>query len=95
MGAEMEPGGGFNCAYRRNGADNLFVFLHTHRHWRRVKVTDPRIQLNFARRMRELVNVDYPGAPFIRVVTDNLNRFGPGVLRHAPRSRSEPSSEPG
>src|SRR6202521_5239851 len=60
----------YDCEYRRNGTVNLFVFLAAHRPWRRVKVTDRRTNQDFAECMRELVDIDYPDAPIIRVVMD-------------------------
>ena len=73
----------FDCEYRRNGTINLFVFMDAHRPWRRVKVTDRRTNQDFAECMRELVDVDYPGAPIIRVVMDNLSTHSAGALYDA------------
>jgi len=73
----------YDCEYRRNGTVNLFVFLDAHRPWRRVKVTDRRTNQDFAECMRELVDVDYPDAPIIRVVMDNLSTHSAGALYDA------------
>src|SRR5476651_2506136 len=73
----------YDCEYRRNGTVNLFVFLDAHRPWRRVKVTDRRTNQNFAECMRELVDIDYPDAPIIRVVMDNLSTHSAGALYDA------------
>jgi transposase len=73
----------FDCEYRRNGTVNLFVFMDAHRPWRRVKVTDRRTNQDFAECMRELVDVDYPDAPIIRVVMDNLSTHSAGALYDA------------
>jgi len=70
----------YDCEYRRNGTVNLFVFLDAHRPWRRVKVTDRRTNQDFAQCMRELVDLDYPDAPTIRVVMDNLSTHSAGAL---------------
>src|ERR1700730_15881085 len=70
----------YDCEYRRNGTVNLFVFLDALRPWRRVKVTDRRTNQDFAECMRELVDIDYPDAPIIRVVMDNLSTHSPGAL---------------
>src|SRR6202790_695960 len=70
----------YDCEYRRNGTVNLFVFLDAHRPWRRVKVTDRRTNQDFAECMRELVDIDYPDAPIIRVVMDNLSAHSAGAL---------------
>src|SRR5271168_2630027 len=73
----------YDCEYRRNGTVNLFVFLDAHRPWRRVKVTDRRTNQDFAECMRELVDIDYPNAPVIRVVLDNLSIHSTGALYDA------------
>jgi transposase len=70
----------YDCEYRRNGTVNLFVFVNAHQPWRRVKVTDRRANQDFAECMRELVDVDYPDAPIIRVVMDNLSTHSAGAL---------------
>ena len=48
--------------YRRNGTVNLFVAVDAHRRWRKVTVTDQRTARDYAKRLRELVDVDYPDA---------------------------------
>src|SRR6266404_6012518 len=73
----------YDCEYRRNGTVNLFVFLDAHRPWRRVKVTDRRTNQDFAECMRELVDIDYPDVPIIRVVMDNLSTHSAGALYDA------------
>jgi transposase len=66
--------------YRRNGTANLFIFLDAHRPWRHVKVTEQRTAAEFARCMRDLVDVHYPNANRIRVVMDNLSTHRPKNL---------------
>ena len=73
----------YDCEYRRKGTANLFVFLDAHRSWRKVKVTDQRTARDFARCMRELVDLDYPKAKLIRVVLDNLSTHSAGALYQA------------
>ena len=70
----------YDYEYRRHGAVNMFVFLDAHRPWRRVKVTDRRTNQDFAHCMRELVDVDFPDAPVVRVVMDNLSTHTPGAI---------------
>ena len=48
-----------------------------------MKVTDRRTNQDFAECMRELVDVDYPDAPIIRVVMDNLSTHSAGALYDA------------
>jgi DDE superfamily endonuclease len=66
--------------YRRNGTVNLFVTVDAHRAWRKVTVTEQRTARDYAKRLRELVDVDYPDAECIRVVQDNLSTHTPGSL---------------
>ncbi len=69
--------------YRRCGTLNLFVAVDAHRPWRKVSVTQKRTAQDYAERLRELVDVDYPGATCIRVVQDNLSTHTPGALYEA------------
>jgi transposase len=66
--------------YRRCGTVNLFVVMDVHRPWRKVTVTERRTAQDYAERLRELVDVDFPGATCIRVVQDNLSTHTPGSL---------------
>ena len=66
--------------YRRNGTLNLFVAVDAHRPWRKVSVTERRTAQDYAERLRELVDVDFPDAACIRVVQDNLSTHTPGAL---------------
>jgi len=59
--------------YRRKGTANIFMAVEPRGGWRRVTVTERRTKLDFAAEMKQLVDVDYPGAERIRVVLDNLN----------------------
>ena len=59
---------------------NLFVFVNAHRPWREVKVTEQRTRYDFARCMRDLVDVHYPHARRIRVVLDNLSTHREAAL---------------
>src|SRR3954463_1939287 len=73
----------FDYEYRRAGTVNLFVLVDAHRPWRKVTVTQQRTALDFARCMRELVEVDHPQAERVRVVLDNLSIHTPGALYEA------------
>lgn len=70
----------YDYEYRRNGTLNLFVFLDAHRPWRHVKVTDRRTANDFAKCMRDLVDVHFPQAECIRVVLDNLSTHSVAAL---------------
>ncbi len=73
----------YDYEYRRNGTVNLFVILDVHRPWRKVKVTERRAAEDYAQCMRELVDVHYPDAEYIRVVQDNLSTHSAGALYQA------------
>jgi len=66
--------------YCRNGTLNLFVAVDAHRPWRKVSVTERRTGQDYAERLRELVDVDFPEAECIRVVQDNLSTHTRGSL---------------
>jgi hypothetical protein len=70
----------YDYEYSRKGTVNLFVFLDAHRSWRTVKVTNQRTAADFARGMRDLVDIHYSHAALIRVVMDNLSTHTPGAL---------------
>lgn len=59
--------------YERNGTVNLFMAFEPLAGRRRVTVTDRRTKVDFARVIRELVDVQYPTAEKIVLVMDNLN----------------------
>src|SRR6202023_482173 len=73
----------YDYEYRRNGTVNLFVVLDVHRPWRKVKVTERRAAEDCARCMRDLVDIHYPHAEYIRVVKDNLSTHSAGALYQA------------
>ena len=52
---------------------NLFLTREPRRGWRHLAITQQRTMQDFARQMRWLVDEDYPDAPVIRLVLDNLN----------------------
>ena len=69
--------------YVRNGTVNVFMFIDVNRPWRCAKVTDQRTCIDFAKCMRDLVDVHYPEAQRIRVVLDNLSVHSAGALYQA------------
>ena len=70
----------YDYEYRRNGTVNLFVLLDVHRPWRKVKLTERRAAKDYAKCMRDLVDIHYPDAETIRVVQDNLSTHSAGAL---------------
>jgi transposase len=73
----------YDYEYRRNGTVNLFVVLDVHRPWRKVKVTERRAAEDYAQCLRDLVDVHYPDAEYIRLVQDNLSTHSAGALYQA------------
>ena len=69
------PGVGmaYDYEYERNGVSNLFMLFAPLEGWRRVEVTDQRTKADWARVVRQLVDVDYPDKDRIVLVMDNLN----------------------
>ena len=70
--------------YERNGARNLFMMCEPKGGWRHVEVTERRrTAVDFAERMRWLVDQAYPDTGVIRLVLDNLNTHKKGSLYEA------------
>ena len=63
----------YDYEYERNGVSNLFMLFAPLEGWRRVEVTDQRTKADWARVVRQLVDVDYPDKDRIVLVMDNLN----------------------
>ena len=69
--------------YERNGTANLFLVTEPLKGWRHVEVTDRRTKLDWARVIKDLVDVRYPNAERIVLVLDNLNTHTPAALYEA------------
>ena len=82
---EAAPGrmGRYDTEYQRNGTRNLFMFCEPKGGWRRVEVTVRRTAVDFAHRMKWLVDQAYPDATVVRLVLDNLNTHKLGSLYEA------------
>ena len=79
------PGAARACdyEYRRNGVSSLFMLFAPLEGWRRVEVTDRRTRVDWARVIRQLVDVDYADRDRIVLVMDNLNTHHPASLYEA------------
>ena len=66
--------------YERKGTANLFLCCEPLTGWRSVRVTERRTRLDWARVIKDLVDVHYPDAEKIVLVLDNLNTHGPHSL---------------
>ena len=82
---EAAPGrmGRYDTEYQRNGTRNLFMFCEPKGGWRHVEVTGHRTAVDFAHRMKWLVDQAYPDATVVRLVLDNLNTHKLGSLYEA------------
>jgi hypothetical protein len=59
--------------YERKGVVNLFMCCEPLRGWRHVRVTERRTKCDWACCIREWLDVHYPDAMRVRLVSDNLN----------------------
>ena len=73
----------YDHEYKRNGTANLFMIVEPLTGACQVKVTDHRARVDWAQLMRELVDVHYPEAEAIVLVTDNLNTHDKASLYEA------------
>jgi hypothetical protein len=69
--------------YERKGTCNLFLFFEPLRGWRHVWVTEQRRKVEWARCVKQLLEVYYPSAIKVRLVCDNLNTHTGGALYEA------------
>jgi hypothetical protein len=67
----------------RGGVCNLFLVTEPLRGWRHVEVTERRTKADWARVIKDLVDVRYPDAERIVLVLDNLNTHTPSALYEA------------
>jgi len=70
----------YDYEYRRGGTCNVFAVLEPHTGWRHIEVTERRTAVDFAEQVRALVEEDFPEAPVVRIVLDNLNTHTVGSL---------------
>lgn len=59
--------------YVRHGTCSIFIFTEPLRCFRRVDVLERRTRIDWAEQVRILLEVDYPNAPKVCLVMDNLN----------------------
>lgn len=69
--------------YARHGTSNLFVAFAPLEGWRHVHVTDQRTRRDWARYVRDLVDIHFPDAQQLVLVVDNLNIHHPASLYEA------------
>lgn len=59
--------------YIRNGTCSIFVFLEPLTGWCRADANERRTSVDWANQIRQLLEVDFPDAPKVRLIMDNLN----------------------
>ena len=69
--------------YERNGVCALFMFYEPLRAQREVVLSDRRTAVDWAYRVRDLVDVRHPDAERVVLVMDNLNTHSPASLYEA------------
>jgi len=71
----MKPGDikRYDSEYIRNGTCSIFIFSEPMKGWRNVSVSERRTRKDWARCVRELLEVHYPKAQKVCLVMDNLN----------------------
>ncbi len=73
----------YDYEYERNGVSNLFMIFAPLEGWRHVKVTDRRTNVDWAHCLKDLVDVHFPQAEKIMLMSDNLNTHKPAALYEA------------
>jgi transposase len=78
----MEPGKPEreDYEYERGGVANVFMFMEPLAGRRWIDITERRTKVDWARRIKELVDERYPDAGRIVLVMDNLNTHTPASL---------------
>jgi len=63
----------YDYEYERHGTANIFMFTEPLGGWRHVSVTDRHTKIEWALQVRHLLDVEYPDAKRVTLVSDNLN----------------------
>ena len=63
----------YDYEYERHGTANIFMFTEPLGGWRHVSVTERHTKVDWALQVRELLDVRYPTAKRVTLVSDNLN----------------------
>ena len=73
----------YDYEYDRNGVSNLFMIFAPLQGWRHIEVTDRRTSVDFAHCLKDIVDVHFPEADQIVLVSDNLNTHKSAALYEA------------
>jgi hypothetical protein len=63
----------YDYEYERNGVCNLFMFFEPLQGKRYISVTERRTKADWAKQIKQLLDVHYPDAQKVTLVMDNLN----------------------
>ena len=82
---EMKPGSPKkeDFQYERNGTCSIFMFTEPLAGWRHVGAGEHRTKLDWAAKIKEVLEVHYSSAKKVRLVMDNLNTHTIGSLYEA------------
>ena len=69
--------------YERHGVQAIFMFVDPIKGWRRVSTRSQRTRVDWAEEVKQLLDEDYPDAPLVKLVCDNLNTHNIASLYHA------------
>lgn len=69
--------------YTRNGTADIFMFTEPRAGWRDVSVTEHRTKIDWAHKVRDVLEGRYAGVPKVTLVMDNLNTHSIGSLYEA------------
>ncbi|MCJ7638547.1 MAG: IS630 family transposase [Euryarchaeota archaeon] len=70
----------YDYEYERNGVCNMFMFFEPLAGKRHVSVTDRRTKVDWAKQIKDLLDVRYRTARKVTLVMDNLNTHAPASL---------------
>ena len=73
----------FDTLYKRNGVATIFMFFEPLVGWREVTVSEGKTRLDWAWRVRQLLDVHYPEERKVHLVMDNLNTHDGASLYEA------------
>ncbi len=73
----------YDYEYERNGVCNLFMISAPLEGWRHVEITNRRTAIDWANRMKDLVDIHFPDAEKIILICDNLNTHNGASLYQA------------
>lgn len=73
----------YDYEYERKGVKNVFMVFEPLTGERQVSVTDHRTKLDWAKCIKDIVDIHYPEAAKITVIMDNLNTHRPSSLYQA------------